>query len=160
LLLGEGTAMTGEHWHKYQRTGVIHVLAISGQHLVVLAGFFWLLARVLRIRRRQAAFWIALLLIAYALLAGGRPPVMRAAWAIAVYSGSILLGRPAMHANTFALAWIGVALINPTDLFSAGCQLSFLAVAVLMWGFDSYRSTPSDQAQIPIEVSHSWHRTA
>src|SRR4051794_5733514 len=43
LLLGESSAMTGEHWDKYQRTGVIHVLAISGQHLVVLAAFLWIL---------------------------------------------------------------------------------------------------------------------
>src|SRR5262249_48360727 len=41
LLLGEGSTMTSADWQKYIRTGVIHVLAISGQHLVVLAAFLW-----------------------------------------------------------------------------------------------------------------------
>lgn len=37
LLLGDGSAMTSSEWEKYQRSGVVHVLAISGQHLAVLA---------------------------------------------------------------------------------------------------------------------------
>src|SRR6266699_1537666 len=126
--------MTGDDWEQYLRTGVIHVLAISGQHLVVLAGFLWLLSRVFGFRRRHAALGIALVLIGYALLTGGRPPVMRAAWVVAVYCGGILLQRPVAHANAFALGWIGVAVMNPSDIFNAGCQLSFLAVAVLVWG--------------------------
>src|SRR5262249_42858726 len=34
-------------------------------------------------------------------------------------------------ANSFAVAWLAVLLLNPTDIFTAGCQLSFLAVAIL-----------------------------
>ena len=113
LLLGEGADMSGEDWEQYLRTGVIHVLAISGQHLVILAGFLWLIARAGGFRRRHAAPMIALLLIGYALLTGGRPPVMRAAWVMAAFAGGILLQRPVAHANTFALAWIGVIAVNP-----------------------------------------------
>ena len=153
LLLGEGSGMTGEDWEKYLQTGVIHVLAISGQHLVVLAGFLWLLIRIGGLRRRYAAPLIAVLLIAYALLTGGRPPVMRSAWVIAAYSGGILLQRPVCHANTFALAWIGVILVNPTDIFSAGCQLSFLAVAVLVWGVGRWNERPADPLQAPSSTS-------
>jgi len=57
-------------------------------------------------RRRHAALVIALLLIGYALLTGGRPPVMRSAWVVAAYAGGILMQRPVCHANTFALGWI------------------------------------------------------
>jgi competence protein ComEC len=88
--------MTGDDWEKYARTGVIHVLAISGQHLVVLAGFLWLLLRLGRFSRRRGALVIALLLIGYALLTRGRPPVMRAARAVAVYCGGIVLRRPVL----------------------------------------------------------------
>src|SRR5436853_150804 len=65
LLLGEGADMSGADWERYQRTGVIHVLAISGQHLAVLAGFLWLATWALGIRRRSAALAIALFLISY-----------------------------------------------------------------------------------------------
>jgi competence protein ComEC len=161
LLLGEGSGMAGEEWDKYLQTGVIHVLAISGQHLVVLAGFLWLVVRVVGVRRRYAAPMIALFLIAYALLTGGRPPVMRAAWVVAAYAGGILLQRPVCHANTFALGWIGVILINPTDIFGAGCQLSFLAVAVLVWGVRRWaEERPQEPIERLIDRARSWPATA
>ena len=48
--------------------------------------------------------------------------------------GGLVLCRPALPANSFALAWLVVAFLNPTDMFASGCQLSFLTVAVLIWG--------------------------
>jgi competence protein ComEC len=134
LLLGDGSTMTSEDWEKYVRTGVIHVLAISGQHLVVLAFVLWLSLRVSNIRRRWGAIGIALFLLMYSLLAGGRPPVMRSAVTVCVVAGGLFLRRPTLPANSFAFAWLVVAALNPTDLFTAGCQLSFLSVAILYWG--------------------------
>jgi competence protein ComEC len=134
LLLGDGSLMTGADWEKYIRTGVIHVLAISGQHLVVLAAFLWLILRLAGIRRRRGAWLVGLFLFGYALLAGGRPPVMRSAVMVGVLCLGIILRQPVMQVNTFAFGWIVVAVLNPTDIFTAGCQLSFLAVAVLYWG--------------------------
>lgn len=157
LLLGEGSGMTGEAWEKYMHTGVLHALAISGQHLIVLAGFLWFGVRILGIRRRSAACVIAVFLIAYALLAGGRPPVMRAAIVIAAYSGGMWFQRPVWHANVFALAWIGVLALNPTDVFNAGCQLSFLAVSVLMWGAGHWSETSTDPLAMLIDTSRPWY---
>jgi competence protein ComEC len=134
LLMGDSPSMTTDDWDVYLRTGVIHVLAISGQHLVVLAAFVWAGLRLARVRRRRGALIVALLLLGYALVTGGRPPVMRSAWMVLAYAGGILLRRPTHPSNTFALAWLLVALTNPADIFNAGCQLSFLAVAVLVWG--------------------------
>ena len=112
LLLGDGSTMTREDWEKYIRTGVIHVLAISGQHLVVLAAFLWLLARVLGIRQRRAALFVAGLLLAYALLTGGRPSAMRAAVMVCAVCGGILLRQSALPANTFVLAWLVVLALQ------------------------------------------------
>jgi competence protein ComEC len=70
---------------------------------------------------------------------------MRAAWIVVVSCGGILLRRPVVYANTFALAWLGVALANPADVFSAGCQLSFLAVAVLVFGLGRWVETLNDE---------------
>jgi competence protein ComEC len=156
LLLGESSGMTGADWDQYLHTGVIHVLAISGQHLVVLAGFLWLLMRLLGIRRRQAALFVAATLFTYALLTGARPPVMRAAWAIMAYGVGTLLQRSTSRANTFALAWICVALFNPADLFNAGCQLSFLAVAALVWGVGPWFDRPADPLEQVIAETRPW----
>jgi competence protein ComEC len=144
LLLGDGSLMTGADWEKYVRTGVIHVLAISGQHLVVLGAFLWGALRLLGIRRPRGAWFVGLFLLAYALLAGGRPPVMRSAVMVDVFSLGIILRKPLVPVNSFALAWIVVVIVNPTDIFGAGCQLSFLAVAVLYWGTSRWLRSPAD----------------
>jgi competence protein ComEC len=162
LLLGEGSTATGHiphlkpgfvDWEQYIKTGVIHVLAISGQHLVVLAGFLWLGLRLLGVRRARGACLVAVFLLLYALLAGGRPPVLRSAVGVCAVCGGMLLARPVLPANTFALSWIVVALLNPTDLFTAGCQLSFLSVAVLYWGVSRWADREPDPLQRLIDES-------
>src|SRR5262249_40227019 len=80
------------------------------------------------------AILVAVVLFAYALVTGGRPPAMRAAVTVLVLCGGVIFRRPTTPANDFALAWLVVALIDPSDMFSPGCQLSFLSVAVLFWG--------------------------
>lgn len=159
LLLGEGSTMTTGDWEKYIRTGVIHVLAISGQHLVILAGFLWIVLRLLGMRRRRGAWLVAVLLLAYALLTGGHPSVLRSAVTVCVVCGGILLSRPVLPANSFALAWIIVAVLNPTDLFSAGCQLSFLAVALLYWGTSQWFVADADALDRLIDEGRpAWQR--
>jgi competence protein ComEC len=158
LLLGEETSMTRAEWDLYQRTGVIHVLAISGQHLSVLGWFLWLTARACGLRRRWAAPVVALILVGYALMAGGRPPVMRAALMVFAWCLAIVMRRPVQVTNLYALAWIGVALWQPTDVFNTGCQLSFLAVAVLLWGAARWRAAEPDALQPLSDESRPWVR--
>jgi competence protein ComEC len=134
LLLGEGAPMTYADWAKYKRTGVIHVLAISGQHLVVVGFFLWWFLRLVGVRQRRAAAFVALILLGYALLTGGRPPALRAGVGACVLCLGMILRKPTQQANVMALAWLIVAMLNPTDVFDPGCQLSFLSVAILYWG--------------------------
>lgn len=134
LLLGDSTALDREEWDVYVRTGVIHVLAISGQHLVVLGGFAWFVLRLCGARSRHAAWAVALFLVGYALLTGARPSAVRAAVMVCVVCGGIVLRRRVILANAFAFAWLVVVILNPTDPFTMGFQLSFLCVFVLMWG--------------------------
>ena len=130
LLLGDSTALEREEWDAFVRTGVIHVLAISGQHLVILGWFLWVLLRVCGVRTRHAAWAVALFLLTYALMTGARPSAVRAAVMVCAVCGGIVLRRPVILANTFAFAWLVVIAANPADPFTAGCQLSFLCVFV------------------------------
>src|SRR5207237_2215776 len=71
--------------------------------------------------------------LAYSFVADAQPPVMRAVLMIV----ALLAGRPwhrdGSLVNGLALAAIGVLLWNPSHLFDTGAQLSFLAVAALIW---------------------------
>jgi competence protein ComEC len=154
LLLGDTNAMTAAEWDRYVRTGVIHVLAISGQHLVILGAFLWYVLRLFGVKRRSAAIIVALLLVTYAQITGGRPSAMRAAVIAGAFCGGILLRTRSLPANSYALAWLVVLALNPTDLFTAGFQLSFLCVAVLLWGIPVWFKPRelTDQEQIEKEA--------
>jgi competence protein ComEC len=139
LLLGDRSALDQEEWDVYQRTGVVHVLAISGQHLAVLALFLWLICRVLHISNRPRALVLIVFVIAYALLTGARTPVLRAMFMVCAYCVSVLGRRVVFPPNLLAFAWLMVCLISPMQVFQVGSQLSFLAVTVLIWGIPSQR---------------------
>lgn len=133
LLLGDTAAMDRDEWDSYVRTGTVHVLAISGQHLVVLAGFAWLALRLAGVRRGRGAWVVMLLILGYTVVTGMKPSGVRATVMVAAVCGGLILRRPVRPANAFALAWLAIVAWNPTDPFSLGCRLSFLSVFVLIW---------------------------
>lgn len=133
LLLGRYELLEEEVTERYMRTGTMHILAISGQHLAILAGFLWLVLRLVPIPRKWGAVVLGLIVVGYALLTGARPPVLRAAVLVCVLIGAIVLDVRSRRANPLALALIIVLGINPSDLFDRGLQLSFLAVGALSW---------------------------
>lgn len=115
--------------------GLSHLLCVSGFHVGIVA---WLVAWLLmplrfvpcRVALRRlpavAVIWL------YAMLAGFGPSVVRAAITITVFALARLLERRPHPLNTLAVAFAAVLLIDPYQLFSAGFQLSFTAVAGLV----------------------------
>jgi competence protein ComEC len=159
LLLGKGGALTNDDWQKYIHTGVVHILIIAGLHLMSLALFAWWLLRLLGVSRSRGAWIVALFLLGYALLSGGRPPAMRAAVVGCAYCGALILRRQTMAANSLALAWLALLAWNPTTIFDPGCQMSFLSVVVLYWGPARWFRRSSDPLDRLIEESRPpWQR--
>ena len=133
LLLGDGSGMERREWEAFIRTGVVHVLVISGQHLAILGGVVWFLFVAAGVPNRRAAWGVAAVVVAYALITGLRPSSTRAAVMVSAVCGAVILRRPTHAANSFALAWLVVLLMNPAEPFDLGCRLSFLSVFVLVW---------------------------
>ena len=70
-----------------------------------------------------------------------------------------MLRRRPLPANLFALSWLAVGLLDPTDIFTPGCQLSFLSVAVLQWGVRPWLEREHDPLQQVIdEARPPWLR--
>jgi competence protein ComEC len=133
LLLGRREAVDPEVNDAFARTGTTHLLAISGLHLQVLAVFLGACVRGLGAGRKGTYAVVALGTMTYALLVGLAPSVVRSA---AMTVGACAGGwrdRCAGPANLLAGAVLATLLHNPSDLFDVGCQLSFLAVAALVW---------------------------
>jgi competence protein ComEC len=133
LLLGRREEVEPDLNDAFARTGTTHLLAISGLQLQVLAVFVGACVRGLGVGRKRTFGVVAVGTIAYALLVGLAPSVVRSA---AMTVGACAAGwrdRCVGPANLMSGAILATLLLNPSDLFDVGCQLSFLAVAAILW---------------------------
>lgn len=133
IFLGRRERLEDSTDDAFKQTGTVHLLALSGLHLGILA----LLAHQ-ALRWIPAPVWfpglaLLLLTLGYVLLVDARPPIIRAAILVGMVCAGIILYRRHDFWNALTLAWIGVVFYNPVELFQAGTQLSFVAVATLAW---------------------------
>lgn len=145
LVVGERAGLGTDVWEVLTRTGTNHLVAISGLHVGLIAGgvFFlvrWLWSRFPRLvfalaAPRAAAIAAILAALGYAALAGFAISTQRALVMIMVVLVALLRGRTLRPYHALALALIGVLLIDPMAMLSAGFWLSFGAVAVLVFSF-------------------------
>jgi competence protein ComEC len=132
ILLGAREQLDPERNEGFLVTGTIHVLSISGLHVGILAWGFWVVLRSGILPQRPAIVAAMTLTVAYAFLTDLQPPVVRATVLVVVLCLAKLAGRRAFGFNPLALAGIVVLVLQPSSLFLAGPQLSFLAVAVMI----------------------------
>jgi len=143
LVLGERGALTPDHWETLTRTGTNHLMAISGLHVGLIAGFAfqvgrWLWSRSARLSLafaapRAGAVAAALAALGYSALAGFGLPTQRALIMVAVVLAALFWGRTLRPFHALALALLGVLLLDPRAVLSFGLWLSFGAVAVLLF---------------------------
>ncbi len=162
VLLGARGQLDPDQKAAFVETGMVHLLAISGLHVGILAGFLVWLARRLAVPRHGALWGIALAALFYMLLTDARSPVNRATVFVVITCVAMLLKRTNVFSfNTLAAAALIILAWNPVELFQSGFQLSFLAVAGLLWFAPWIRRWETiDALQQVIELSESWPRRA
>ncbi|MFT6220861.1 MAG: competence protein ComEC, partial [Candidatus Endobugula sp.] len=150
LAVGDSQAIDNKQWEVFKNTGTVHLLAISGLHIGLAAVIGAFIGRSLMrligifrpfsigLRVLPAIFSIALSLI-YSLLAGMSLPTQRALIMVLVYQCCVLLGYRVSAWLLLSIALSGVAIIDPLAVQNTGFWLSFLAVAVLLYGFLGYQ---------------------
>ena len=134
ILLGDDAQLSPGLKTSFQRSGLYHLLAVSGQNVVLLAGGLLALAWLLGLPR--AAGHLAALggIAAYVLAVGPQPSVIRAAVSGAAVSLAWLAGRERDPWHVLLLAAAVLLAWNPYAVYDAGFQLSFAAV-VAIFGF-------------------------
>src|SRR5262245_25711626 len=132
VLLGAREQLDTNRNEGYLVTGTIHVLSISGLHVGILAAGFFFLLHTGFVPRPIALTATIILTIAYALLTDLQPPVVRATILVVIACLALWTGRSSIGFNALAAAAILVLILNPSALFLAGPQLSFLAVATMI----------------------------
>ena len=131
LLLGVREHVDWERTEPFVTTGTVHLLAISGIHVGILAVGFWWIARLLVLRRTVAIVSAIACVALYAVLTDARPPVVRATVLVVAFCLARLSGRRSSGFNALAAAALVLAGWNPTAIFQAGAQLSFVAVMTI-----------------------------
>jgi competence protein ComEC len=135
LVLGRRESVDPELNGAFARTGTTHLLAISGLHMQVVAFVFGWSLKTIGIGRRTSFAAVAVATLAYVLLVGWMPSVVRSAAMTWTYCLAGLCDRGHRPANTLAAAALVTLGLNPSHLFDVGCQLSFLAVGVIVWAY-------------------------
>ncbi|MCM8565822.1 DNA internalization-related competence protein ComEC/Rec2 [Thauera linaloolentis] len=141
LVIGEQRGIPPGQWEVFRRTGVAHLVAISGMHITLAAaiaggslGWIWrrIPGLVLRCPVRRAQALAAVLAgTGYALLAGLGIPVQRALIMLFVVAVALYRGRFILPSRVLALALLAVLVLDPWACLSAGFWLSFGAVAAI-----------------------------
>ena len=142
LLLGERYALSVDLQELLYNAGIGHLLAISGLHLGLVAGFsflvcYFVLARIPPVAGRWGARPVAALAafpvaLAYGLLTGMALPTLRATLMLAVFTLALVVQREKDLVNSLLLAVLLILSIYPETLFTASFQLSFIAVTALI----------------------------
>lgn len=148
LLLGEKQGISAEEWQLLQHTGTIHLMAISGLHIGLIASLGFFLARLLsRLFFTHSARWAllyfpALLSISfasiYAVLANFSIPTQRALIVVVLLNLALVVTRKVSVFWLLGIAAVLVVMLDPFAPRQTGFVLSFLAVAILLLSF-SYR---------------------
>ena len=132
LITGERANIPREITDDFVKTGTVHVLAISGFQVSLVAGLTFLALRGLGIPIRLAAFIAGTVLVFYVPLAGWQLPVQRAGIMGLVVMGSVMLSRASDVISSLFLAFFVLLLINPNSLYSIAFQLSFISVLSIL----------------------------
>ena len=167
LAIGDQDAIAPAHWDVFWRTGVGHLMSISGLHITMLAGLgfafaFFVWARVpalaLRLPARKAAVVAGTAVaLAYALMTGFAVPAQRTVVMLAAIAACVLADRHGSASRVLSVAALAVLLADPWAVLAGGFWLSFGAVAAIFYAMalrtgrrDRLRAALVEQAAVTI----------
>lgn len=142
LATGDQGAISEDDVEAMRRSGLAHLLSISGLHVSALVGaVIFVIFRLLALSPKLALRWPLLLIAAgagaaagvgYTLLTGAEVPTIRSCVAAILVLGALALGREAMTLRLVATGAIFVLLFWPEALAGPSFQLSFAAVIAIV----------------------------
>jgi competence protein ComEC len=131
IVLGEDSAIDRELRDAFQASGLMHLLAVSGQNVAIVAFGVVLAARILGLGRLVGEALAIAVVLSYALAVGWQPSVVRAAVAGVLASLAWLVARPRDRWHALAVGALVLLVWMPQSALEPGFQLSFAAVATI-----------------------------
>lgn len=143
LAIGEQQGISRDQWRVLTRTGTSHLVAISGTHIGLIAGFAYFLGRWLWSRLGAAVLVLAaprfgaglglLAALLYATLAGFSIPTQRALIMVTVVMTGMFVNQRVLPFDLLILALLLVLISDPLAVMAAGFWLSFASVVIILY---------------------------
>ncbi len=143
LAIGDQSGISQADWQVFTRTGVNHLMSISGLHITMLAGLvfavvYWLWRRSIRLTlrfpaRKAAALAGLFAALFYTLVSGFEVPAQRTLYMVTTITVMMLFSRNVSPSQMLAAALTVVLLSDPWAVLSPGFWLSFGAVALIFY---------------------------
>ncbi|MDZ4230145.1 MAG: ComEC/Rec2 family competence protein [Candidatus Veblenbacteria bacterium] len=133
MLWGDDAGLPRELTEAFRRTGTTHLLAVSGFNVMVLSRVLFWLFIALGLWRRQASLAVLVLIGLFVLFSGAEPAVVRAGTMGSILLLGQLLARRADKLNVLSGTAAAMLLLAPRLVVDLGFQLSFAAMAGLMY---------------------------
>ena len=163
MLLGERQGLSGEQEALYLESGTMHLFAISGLHISVIAGGVIVLLRALRLRPWPQFLLAAVILWGYVDLTGAVPSAVRAWLMVVCLHGAMVVRAPGNVASALAASALLVLLLDPMQLFGAGFQMSYgIVAALLLYGVpmaERWHQAVRPWVLVPAVALVWWQRT-
>ena len=158
LAIGDQRSISPAQWEVFGRTGITHLVSISGLHVTVFAALagalaFALARRSVALTRRVPARRVAVgcgvaAAFGYVLLAGAGVPAQRTLLMLLVAALGLMLSRPGTATMVWLWALVAVLAWDPWAPLAAGFWLSFGAVALLLYGAGARLAPPHGASAI------------
>jgi len=132
ILIGDRTELNKSLRDDFVKTGTVHVIAISGLHVGIIAAAILGILALFGVPKKINLVVTFAALVFYALVAGANPPIIRAVIMFAIFTAGYLMRRDNDVLNSLSLAAFLILLYNPRELFNPGFQLSFVSVASII----------------------------
>ncbi len=162
MTLGWRTALTDEVSEPFMRTGTMHIFAISGLHIALIAGILVTLLRVLQVPRAACGAVVIPLIWFYTLVTGWQASAIRSSLMMTIVIVGWSLRRPADLLNSLAASALVILAWEPRQLFQASFQLSFfvvLSMALLLPPLERLRDRLlQTDPLLPTELLPRWRR--
>ncbi|MFZ4931824.1 ComEC/Rec2 family competence protein [Chryseobacterium sp. Mn2064] len=135
IILADRTGMDADTVKDFNRSGLVHFLAISGTHIVVIFGmFYFLMMRWVPLRYRYYTVVFSLIFIwLFAAFIGFGNSVLRSCIMLSTYFIFVLLQRKPDLLHSLALSALIILIMDTQQIFDVGFQLSFIAVLGIFW---------------------------
>ncbi len=162
MTLGWKTALTSEVNEPFMQSGTMHVFAISGLHIALIAGILVSLLRVCQVSRAWCGVIVIPLIWFYTAATGWQSSAIRSTVMMTVVIGGWALRRPSDLLNSLAAAGLIILLWDPQQLFQASFQLSFfvvLSIALFLPPLEKLRDRLlQTDPLLPSELLPRWRR--